>query len=570
MEGGAVFKLRRADGGILCRVQLLGTAVTNIGIISSPEEKVRRGSMKVLVSDNLAETGIEALMEVPELDVEVNTSLTHEELKHIIKEYDALIIRSGTKVTAEIIENADNLKVVARAGIGLDNVDVEAASKRGIVVMNTPEGNVITTAEHTIAMLLAVTRNIPQATASLKSGKWEKKRFRGKEVFHKVLGVVGVGRIGRVVAERAAGLQMNVIAFDPYISSDVVEKLGITGVTLDELYARSDYITVHTPMTQETRGIINAEAFQKMKKGVYILNCARGGIVDEVALYEAIQSGIVAGAALDVFSKEPPVDNPLLNLDQVVATPHLGASTDEAQENVAIAVSEQVIDYLLRGTIRNAVNAPSIDGAVLATLQPYLTLSEKLGSLLTQITSGAIREVSIEYIGEVTCVDNRPLTLSILKGMLTPILGEMVNFVNVPIHVKERSIKVRESVRSEAEDFTNLITVHVKTSETENLVAGTIFGKKDLRVVRINDFRLEAATEGHVLLIYNIDTPGTIGAIGSCLGRHNINISMMNVGQILDRGQNIIFLRTDTPVPKNVVEELLAMDNVNVVQALRL
>lgn len=570
MEGGAVFKLRRADGGILCRVQLLGTAVTNIGIISSPEEKVRRGSMKVLVSDNLAETGIEALMEVPELDVEVNTSLTHDELKHIIKEYDALIIRSGTKVTAEIIENADNLKVVARAGIGLDNVDVEAASKRGIVVMNTPEGNVITTAEHTIAMLLAVTRNIPQATASLKSGKWEKKRFRGKEVFHKVLGVVGVGRIGRVVAERAAGLQMNVIAFDPYISSDVVEKLGITGVTLDELYARSDYITVHTPMTQETRGIINAEAFQKMKKGVYILNCARGGIVDEVALYEAIQSGIVAGAALDVFSKEPPVDNPLLNLDQVVATPHLGASTDEAQENVAIAVSEQVIDYLLRGTIRNAVNAPSIDGAVLATLQPYLTLSEKLGSLLTQITSGAIREVSIEYIGEVTCVDNRPLTLSILKGMLTPILGEMVNFVNVPIHVKERSIKVRESVRSEAEDFTNLITVHVKTSETENLVAGTIFGKKDLRVVRINDFRLEAATEGHVLLIYNIDTPGTIGAIGSCLGRHNINISMMNVGQILDRGQNIIFLRTDTQVPKNVVEELLAMDNVNVVQALRL
>jgi D-3-phosphoglycerate dehydrogenase len=526
--------------------------------------------MKVLVSDNLAETGIEALMEVPELDVEVNTSLTHDELKHIIKEYDALIIRSGTKVTADIIENADNLKVVARAGIGLDNVDVEAASKRGIVVMNTPEGNVITTAEHTIAMLLAVSRNIPQATASLKAGKWEKKRFRGKEVFHKVLGIIGVGRIGRVVAERAAGLQMNVIAFDPYISSDVVEKLGITGVTLDELYARSDYITVHTPMTQETRGIINAEAFQKMKKGVYILNCARGGIVDEAALYEAIQSGIVAGAALDVFSKEPPVDNPLLALDQVVATPHLGASTDEAQENVAIAVSEQVIDYLLRGTIRNAVNAPSIDGSVLATLQPYLTLSEKLGSLLTQITSGAIREVSIEYIGEVTCVDNRPLTLSILKGMLTPILGEMVNFVNVPIHVKERSIKVRESVRSEAEDFTNLITVHVKTSETENLVAGTIFGKKDLRVVRINDFRLEAATEGHVLLIYNIDTPGTIGAIGSCLGRHNINISMMNVGQILDRGQNIIFLRTDTPVPKNVVEELLAMDNVNVVQALRL
>jgi D-3-phosphoglycerate dehydrogenase len=526
--------------------------------------------MKILVSDNLAESGVESLMEVPEFDVEVNTSLTHEELKHIIKEYDALIIRSGTKVTADIIENADNLKVVARAGIGLDNVDVEAASKRGIVVMNTPEGNVITTAEHAIAMMLAVSRNIPQATASLKAGRWEKKRFRGKEVFHKVLGIIGVGRIGRVVAERAVGLQMNVIAYDPYINAEVVEKLGITAVTLDEVYARADYITVHTPMTQETRGIINAEAFQKMKKGVYIVNCARGGIVDEAALYDAIQSGIVAGAAFDVFAKEPPVDNPLLTLDQVVATPHLGASTDEAQENVAIAVSEQVIDYLLRGTIRNAVNAPNIDGAVLATLRPYLVLAEKLGSLIAQISMGAIREVSIEYIGEVTCVDNRPLTLSILKGMLTPILGEMVNFVNVPVHVKERNIRVRESVRSEAEDFTNLISVHLKTSETENLVAGTIFGKKDLRVVRINDFRLEAATEGHVLLIYNIDTPGTIGAIGTCLGRHNINISMMNVGQILDRGQNIIFLRTDGPVPKNVVQELLAMDNVNVVQTLTL
>ena len=354
--------------------------------------------MKVLVSDNLAETGVESLMEVPEFEVEVNTSLTHEELRHIIKEYDALIIRSGTKVTADIIENADNLKVIARAGIGLDNVDVEAASKRGIVVMNTPEGNVITTAEHTIAMLLAVSRNIPQATASLKEGKWEKKRFRGKEVFHKTLGIIGVGRIGRVVAERAVGLQMNVIAFDPYINAEVVEKLGITAVTLDELYARSDYITVHTPMTQETRGIINAQAFQKMKKGVYILNCARGGIVDEAALYDAIQSGIVAGAALDVFAKEPPVDNPLLSLSQVVATPHLGASTDEAQENVAIAVSEQVIDYLLRGTIRNAVNAPSIDGTVLASLRPYLILSEKLGSLLTH--DGAFCSVPVSAAAE--------------------------------------------------------------------------------------------------------------------------------------------------------------------------
>lgn len=526
--------------------------------------------MRILVSDNLAESGIEKLKEVPEFDVEVNTSLTQEELRQIIKEYDALVIRSGTKVSADIIEAAVNLKVVARAGIGLDNVDIGAASKHGVVVMNTPEGNVITTAEHTIAMLLSISRNIPQANASLRAGKWEKKRFRGKEVFNKVLGIVGVGRIGRVVADRAKALRMNVIGFDPYISSEVIGNLGIEGVSLDELYARSDYITVHTPMTQETRNLINAEAFKKMKRGVFILNCARGGIVNEEDLYGAIQSGIVAGVALDVFIKEPPVDNPLLGLEQVVCTPHLGASTDEAQENVATAVADQVIDYLVRGTIRNAVNAPNIDGAVLTRLRPYLTLSEKLGSLIMQITRGAIEEVSIEYIGEVTSVETQPLTISILKGMLSPILGDMVNFVNTPIHVKERNIRVTESMRNEAEDFTNLISVYVKTSEDENLVAGTIFGKKDARLVRINDFRLEAAMEGHLVLIYNIDTPGTIGAIGSCLGRHHINISMMDVGQVLERGQNIIFLRTDTPVPQHVVDELLAMENVNVVQVLEL
>lgn len=526
--------------------------------------------MKVLVSDNLAESGVEKLMAVEGFEVEVNTSLTPEELRQVIKEYDALVIRSATKVTADVIEAADNLKVIARAGIGLDNVDIEAASKRGIIVMNTPEGNVITTAEHTIAMLMAVTRNIPQAVASLKANKWEKKKFRGREVFNKTLGIIGVGRIGRVVADRAKALKMNVIGYDPYISIEVVDSLGIEGVTYDDLLARADYITVHTPMTQETRNILNAEAFKKAKRGVFILNCARGGIVNEADLYDAIQEGTVAGAALDVFVKEPPQDHPLLSLDQVIATPHLGASTDEAQENVAVAVAEQVIDYLSNGTIRNAVNAPNIDGAVLVRLRPYLTLSERLGSFLAQVTGGAIQEISIEYIGEVTGVEIQPLTFSILKGLLTPILGDMVNFVNIPVIVKERNIKVTESFRSEAEDFTNLISVTVKTSEKVNVAAGTIFGKKDPRIVRINDFRLESAMEGHLMLIYNIDTPGTIGAIGTCLGRHNINISMMDVGQVLERGQNIIFLRTDTSVPKNVVDDLLSLDNVNVVQTVKL
>ena len=527
-------------------------------------------SMKILVSDNLAESGVEKLMAVPDFEVEVNTSLTPEELRHIIKEFDALVIRSATKATADVIEAGDRLKVIARAGIGLDNVDIEAASKRGIVVMNTPEGNVITTAEHTIAMMLSLSRNIPQADASLKDGKWEKKKFRGKEVFNKVLGIIGVGRIGRVVADRAKGLKMNVIAYDPYISSEVIETMDIEGVTLDELLARADYITVHTPMTSETRGILNAEAFRKMKRGVFILNCARGGIVNEADLVDAIKEGIVAGAALDVFSVEPPKDNPLLGLSNVIATPHLGASTDEAQENVALAVADQVINYLLRGTIRNAVNAPNIDGAVLARLRPYLSLSEKLGSLSAQITRGAIQRVSIEYVGDVTSVETQPLTYSILKGMLTPILKDMVNFVNVPVIVKERNIRVTESLRSEAEDFTSLISVHVKTSEGENVVAGTIFGKKDSRVVRINDFRLEAAMEGHLLLIYSIDTPGTIGAIGTCLGRHNVNIANMDVGQVLERGQNIIFLETDISVPLEAVQALQAIENVNVVQKVEL
>lgn len=418
--------------------------------------------------------------------------------------------------------------------------------------------------------MLALTRNIPQAVSSLKNGRWEKKRFEGKEVFNKVLGVIGVGRIGRVVAERAQGLKINVIGYDPYINPEVIDTLGIEGVTFDELLARADYITVHTPMTAETRNLLNADAFSKVKPGVFVINCARGGIVNEKDLYDAIKQGIVAGAALDVFAEEPPTGNLLLSLDQVIATPHLGASTEEAQENVAIAVADQIADFLTRGTIRNAVNAPNIDGAVLAKLRPHLAMAEKLGCVLTQITRGAIQKVSIEYVGDTAALETQPLTISILKGMLTPVLGDMVNFVNVPIHVKERNIKVSTSVQSEAEDFTNLISIHVKTTLGENLVAGTIIGKKEPRMVRINDFRLEAPLEGHLLLIHNIDTPGTIGAIGTCLGRHDVNISLMNVGQVLDRGQNIIFLRTETPVPAQVIKELLAMDNVDLVQAIEL
>ena len=526
--------------------------------------------MKILVSDPLHEKGIDVLEKTPGFKVEVDTSLTHEELLGIIKNYDALVIRSSTKVTEEVIEAADRLKVIGRAGIGLDNVDIGAASKRGIVVMNTPDGNVITTAEHAVAMLMALSRNIPQAVASMRSRKWEKKLFRGKELFNKTLGVIGIGRIGRIVADRARGMKMNIVAYDPYIPGETIDKMGVEPVSLDGLLARSDCITVHTPFTPETRNLINRECFAKMKRGVLLVNCARGGIVNEHDLYEALQEGMVAGAALDVFEKEPPGDNPLLDLDNVIATPHLGASTDEAQENVAVAVASQIIDYLKRGTVRNAVNVPSVDGEVLVRLRPYLTLAERLGSLLGQITKGGILEVAVDYIGELANYDTVPLTVSLTKGMLTPIVGDEVNFVNAPLLARERDIKISESKRSEAEDFTSLITVRMKTTERENTVSGTTFGKQDPRIVRINDFRLEAPLEGHLLLIYNIDTPGTIGAIGTCLGQHRINIATMDVGQVIEQGQNIIMMRTDTPVPVEVQEELLGLGNVKFVQRLEL
>jgi D-3-phosphoglycerate dehydrogenase len=419
-------------------------------------------------------------------------------------------------------------------------------------------------------MLMALSRNIPQATASMRAYKWEKKRFRGKELFNKTLGVIGIGRIGRIVADRARGMKMNIIAYDPYIPPESIEKMGVESVSLEELLALSDCITVHTPITPETRNLINKECFDRMKKGVLLVNCARGGIVNEKDLYQALQEGRVGGAALDVFEKEPPGDSPLLNMDNVIATPHLGASTDEAQENVSVAVASQIVDYLKTGTVRNAVNVPSVDGELLLRIRPYLTLAEKLGSLLSQITKGGILEVAVDYIGELAKHDTVPLTVSLTKGMLTPIVGDEVNFVNAPVLAKERDIKISESKRSEAEDFTSLITVRLKTTEHENMVSGTTFGKQDPRLVRINDFRLEAPLEGHLLLIYNIDTPGTIGAIGTCLGQHRINIATMDVGQVREQGQAIIVMRTDTPVPREVRQELLELPNVTFVQKLKL
>lgn len=526
--------------------------------------------MKVLVSDKLADVGIKMFEEAEGIEVDVNVGLAPEELKAIIGNYEALVVRSATKVTGEIIKAASRLKVIGRAGIGLDNVDIPAATKQGIAVMNTPEGNVVTTAEHAIAMMLALSRNIPQGTASLKAAKWEKKHLQGKEIFNKTLGVLGYGRIGSIVADRGRGLKMQVIVHDPYVNRALVEQAGFEVVSLEDLYRRSDYITVHVPKLKETINLVNKEAFDRMKPGVMIIHCARGGIVNEKDLTEALRMGKVGGAALDVFETEPPGPSPLFEFDNVICTPHLGASTAEAQTNVAVAVAEQIIFYLQTGTIINAVNVPSVTGDLLAKLRPYLSLAERMGSLQAQLAEGAIQEVTIMYSGDFVGLDMAPVTTAALKGLLSLFLKDEVNFINAPVIAKERGIKVVESRSVETEDYTNLVTMNAVAAEGSNTVSGTIFGKHEPRIVRINNFRLEVIPEGHLLLIHNVDKPGAIGSIGTVLGKHNVNIARMYVGQEKDGGRNVIFLDTDTPVAPETLEELQALPLIKSVTPLEL
>ena len=526
--------------------------------------------IKVLVSDALGEAGIQLFRETEGIDVDVETGLTPQTLKETIGDYDALVIRSATRVTEEILEAGKKLKVVGRAGIGLDNVDIPAATKRGVVVMNTPTGNVVTTAEHAIAMMMALTRNIPQGTLSLKAGRWEKKKLQGREVFNKTLGVVGFGKIGSIVADRAKGLRMQVVVYDPFVAPEQIEKSGFESVTLDELYHRSDYISIHVPKLKETTGLLNKAAFEKMKDGVMIMNCARGGIVNEDDLQAAMRSGKVAGAALDVFEIEPPGECRLFELDRIICTPHLGASTQEAQTNVAVAVAQQIIDYLINGTIVNAVNVPSVAGDLLQKIGPYMAVGDRMGCLQAQLADGPVKAVTIEYTGDFKGMDMAPVSTAILKGLLTPMVKHAVNFVNAPVVAKEMGIKIIESTTSEAEDYTHLITLRATSDAGENLVAGTIIGRSEIKVVKINNFRLELVPEGHILLIFNQDRPGAIGGIGTNLGRHNINIGRMYVGQEKDGDLNIIFLQTDTPVPPDVLEELRSSEMVSSVTSLEL
>ena len=517
---------------------------------------------KVLVSDTLAAEGIEILKNAPGIEVDMMTNLTPDELKGIIKDYEGLAIRSATKVTKEIIDHAEKLSVIGRAGIGLDNVDIIAASKRGIVCMNTPGGNTITTGEHTIAMMFALARKIPQATASMKEGKWEKNKFMGAELNNKTLGIIGIGRVGTIVADRAQGLKMNVIAYDPFISPEAAGKLGIVLVTLDELLQRSNFISVHTPSTKETKGMINAKAFAKMKKGVFIINCARGGIVNEKDLYEALKSGKVAGAALDVFEEEPTKNIELISLNNVICTPHLGASTDEAQINVAIAIAEQIVNFLTKGEIKNAVNFPSISAELLTVIQPYLNLAEKLGKFEAQMVKGGVKEVHVEYSGEILNYNVAPITLSLLKGLLTPILNENVNYINAPVIARDRGIRVVESKSSEAKDYTSMISLTIKTSEDGSYSAGTIFGRQDLRIVRVNQFTVEVVPEGHMLVITNNDKPGVIGNLGTILGNNSVNIARLHLSREKVDQKALVVLSTDTLVSEDVLSKLRSLPNI--------
>jgi D-3-phosphoglycerate dehydrogenase len=525
---------------------------------------------RVLVSDPLSKKGLEILGKAKDIKYDIQSGLPPEELKKIIGGYDAIIVRSETKLKAEIIEAGDRLKVIGRAGIGLDNVDLSAATKKGIVVMNTPQENAIAAAEHTIALMFSISRKIPQATSSMKAGKWEKKKFLGVELYSKTFGIIGIGVIGSIVADRARGLKMKVIAYDPYISKEVAEKKGIDLVTLDELLSRSDFISIHTPLNDETRNLINQNLFKKMKDGVILVNCARGGIINEKDLYDAIKEGKVAGAALDVFEKEPATGNPLIELEQVICTPHLGASTGEAQENVSIAIAQQIVDYLVSGEARNAVNLPMVSPDILPFLRPYLRLGEKLGSFLGQISNYAIDEVVIEYHGEVVEYGTKPITVSILKGLLTPFVGETVNFVNAQVMAKERGIRVTESTRSMAEDYASLIAITTRSKMEQNYIAGTLFGRKELRIVKLNDSFIEAIPEGYILLVNNYDRPGVIGNIGTALGAQNINIATMQFGRDRMGGNAISLLHLDIPLPTGMLGEILRMPNIISVRQIQL
>jgi D-3-phosphoglycerate dehydrogenase len=524
---------------------------------------------KVLISDKLSDAAVQIFKDRGiDVDFLPDVGKDKDKLLDIIGKYDGLAIRSATKVTEKIIGAADNLKVIGRAGIGVDNVDIPKATARGIIVMNTPFGNAITTAEHAIAMMFAAARQIPAADASTQAGKWEKSRFMGKEITAKVLGLIGCGNIGSIVADRAIGLKMKVVAYDPFLTPERAASLGVDKVDLDELLKRADFITLHTPLTDKTRNIIDAAAIAKMKNGAYVINCARGGLVDEQAVRDALDAGKLSGAAFDVFVEEPAKENVLFGAPNFVSTPHLGASTSEAQENVALQVAEQMCDYLLDGAVTNALNMPSISAEEAPKLAPFVRLAEQLGSFAGQLTESGIEAIRLEYAGAVAELNTKALTSAALSGLLTPLL-QTVNMVSAPIVARDRGIQVEEVRREQKGAYETYIRLTVVTERQERSVAGTVFADGKPRIIQVKGINMEAELGPHMLYITNEDKPGFIGHLGMELGGSGVNIATFNLGRIAPGQDAICLVEVDGEVPQAVMDRLSAVSHVKQVKSLR-
>lgn len=511
--------------------------------------------MKVLITDPLAREGVDKLREEGFQVVE-KIGINEDELIKTIPGHVALIIRSGTKVTQRVIKAAPDLKIIGRAGTGLDNVDVDAATRKGIIVMNTPEGNTISAAEHTISLLLSLSRNIPQANLSLKKGEWNRKKFMGSEVYGKVLGIIGLGRIGSEVAKRAQALGMKVMAYDPFVAWEKAEEIGVTLCELEELLPQVDYLTIHTPLTEQTRGLMGKRELTLIKDGARVINCARGGIIDEDALYQALKSGKVKGAALDVFEKGKPFGSPLLELDSVIVTPHLGASTQEAQIRVAVEIATQIVDALKKGEVKNAVNIPTFPPLLEKKLRGYLSLAEKMGSLGAQLIKGHLREVEITYRGDLSDYEVKPLTVSLIKGLLGFVLKEGVNYINAPVLARERGIKILEVKTTEKGEYSGLIGVRLESDQHQLKIEGTVLEKKIPYVVKINDCSLEFVPQGHLLVCSNIDRPGAVGKISTILGKYGVNIAGLRMGRTAPGKENVSVYTLDSPPPPEAMQAL--------------
>lgn len=519
--------------------------------------------MKVLVSDNFSPEGLLVFEEAEGLTLDYQPGLSPAELLAAVADCDALVVRGGTAVTEEVMAAAPRLKLVGRAGIGIENIDMAAANRHGVVVMNTPFGSTTTTAEHTIAMLMALARQIPEASQSTKAGKWEKNRFLGIEIAGKTLGVIGAGKIGRLVVERAIGLKLRVLVHDPYLTEELVRQMGAEQVGMEELLASSDFLTLHIPLRADTENLINDEVLAQLKPGCRIINCAIGGLIDEDALARAIVSGQVAGAALDVFAKEPPApDNPLLALPEVICTPHLRASTVDAQINVTVQVARQVVDFLQRGAVVNALNMPAVSVDLMQEIRPFIRLAEALGAFQAQRCGKGLQSVAVEYSGSVTDHPTEPLTMALLKGLLSPALGAMVNYVNAPHLARERGIRVSETRSCTSEGFSNLVRLSMSDANGESSVCGAVFSDRDFRIVQVDDYPVEAEPRGHLLVLRNADRPGVIGFIGQVLGEAEINIAMMNLSRRKIRGQAISLINVDSRIPEAVLETLRADERI--------